>query len=521
MHSTTLASGAEPRHGADNVRAAKIVAASLAATCALSLGCRDRPADPGPDLAIVGEAARVRLEDPYPSTTPWLVDGTVELVMARGETLGFQVLHRTPGATTLRFTDASIGVKAYEVESFPVTRASTDMYGGGRTGTFADGLMLVNTPTTNPAYFEVASNLTPAGRYAGSLVVGDRTLPVRLTVLPVELSPTVEDRVWAYEDPRELAWASGAKGDPSRAVPTQAEQQCHYLFAQYGVRLVPDLDPSWWAGRRMQMIGFRDLPVVIPTDPAKVGEVVRGWIEATRGTEHVPFAIPIDEPATPEKRAQVIELAKAVRAAGGGPKTFRFAVTDDPRPEYGDLIDLYISLRTPRSANGAQWTYNGAPPRAGSMVLDAASPGTRTWGWIAYRWKIPVWYVWDALYWHDRHNRQGAPLPGKALEPKVDPTSFATDEDHGNFDGVLALPDPTGCRPTLRLAALGRGQRDRRLLELAARCDAAAVDALVAKLVPEALGDAPKSGRPSWPTDDAAWELARREVLRIAASCAR
>ncbi|MEO7093641.1 MAG: hypothetical protein ABI175_10350, partial [Polyangiales bacterium] len=237
-------------------------------------------------------------------------------------------------------------------------------------------------------------------------------------------------------------------------------------------------------------------------------------------TGQVPFAIPIDEPGTPDARAKVVELAKAVRAAGGGPTTFQFAITDDPRPEYGDLIDLYISLRTPRSANGKQWTYNGAPPRAGSMVLDAATPGTRTWGWIAYRWKIPVWYVWDSAYWHDRHNRKGAPLPGKALDPEVDPTSFANDEDHGNFDGVLVLPARDGCRPTLRLAALGRGQTDRRLLEIAAKCDAAAVDALVAKMVPEALGDAPKSGDPSWPTDEGAWELARREVLRIAATCA-
>lgn len=517
MHSTTLATAAETGHGAENVRAT--IAASLAATCALSLGCR-RDVDPGPDLAIVGESTRVRLEDPYPAQTPWLVNGTVELVMARGERLGIQVLHRTPGATTMTFANASISAAHFDVESFAVTRPSTEMYGGGRGGTFADGLVPAKVASANPAYIEVSAN-APAGSYQGRLVVGERALPVHLTVVPVDLSATVEDRVWAYADPRELAWAAGAVGDPSRAMPSAAEQACHYLFAQYGVRLAPDLDPSWWAARRVQMIGFRDLPVVIPTDPAKVGDVVRGWIEATRGTEHVPFAIPIDEPGTPEKRAEVIALAKAVRAAGGGPTTFRFAVTDDPRPEYGDLVDLYISLRTPRAANGTQWTYNGAPPRAGSMVLDAATPGTRTWGWIAYRWKIPVWYVWDALYWHDRHNRRGAPLPGKVLAPDADPTSFATDEDHGNLDGVLALPAREGCRPTLRLAALGRGQSDRRLLERAARCDAAAVDALVAKLVPEALGDAPKSGPPSWPTDEAAWELARREVLRIAATCPR
>ena len=517
MNSTTLATDAEPSHGADNVRA-DVAIACLAATCAAALGCH-RDVDPGPDLAIVGESTRVRLEDPYPAHTPWLVNGAVELVMARGEILGIQVLHRTPGPTSLTFSDPKIRGSGFDVDSFPVARASTEMYGGGRTGTFADGLTRVKTATTNPAYLQIEGNDAPPGTYQGQLVVGGRTLPVHLTIVRVDLPATVEDRVWAYEDPRELAWAQGAVGDPPRAVSTAAERACHYEVASYGVRFAPDLELDWWAARREFFIGFRDLPVVIPTDPAKVGEVVRTWIEATRGSENVPFAIPIDEPGTPEKRAQVIELAKAVRAAGGGPKTFRFAVTDDPRPEYGDLVDLYISLRTPRSAGGTQWTYNGAPPRAGSMVLDAATPGTRTWGWIAYRWNIPVWYVWDATYWHDRHNRKGAALPGKALDPRVDPTSFDAGEDHGNLDGVLVLPDRDGCRPTLRLAALRRGQQDRRLLELAAKCDRAAVDALVAKLVPEALGDAPKSGKPSWPTDEAAWELARREVLRLAQTC--
>jgi hypothetical protein len=519
MHSTTLATGAEPSHGADNVRAVAAIA-SLAATCALSPGCR-RDVDPGPDLQIVGESTRVRLEDPYPAQTPWLVDGTVLLVSGIGENVGIQVLHRFPGPVTLTFAYEHILVSAFDVDSFPVTRASSEMYGGGRTGTFPDGLRPTKVPTTNPAYFSFrASWVAEPGHYTGELSVGGRTLPVSLTVVDAHI-PAVAPRVWAYGDPREIAWANAAPPDVvAPEAPSKSETSCESVFHWHDVNYMPDLHLDWWPARRPYAT-LRDLPVVIPTDPATVGDAVRAWIEATRNTQHVPFAIPIDEPSTPEKRAKVIELAKAVRAAGGGPKTFRFAVTDDPRPEYGDLIDLYISLRTPRSANGTQWTYNGAPPRAGSMVLDAATPGTRTWGWIAYRWNIPVWYVWDATYWHDRHNRKGAPLPGKALDPKVDPTSFENDEDHGNLDGVLALPNPRGgCFSTLRLAALRRGQEDRALLELAAKCDAAAVDALVAKMVPEALGDAPKSGKPSWPTDEAAWELARREALRIAATCA-
>jgi hypothetical protein len=200
------------------------------------------------------------------------------------------------------------------------------------------------------------------------------------------------------------------------------------------------------------------------------------------------------------------------------------AVTDVPRLAYDGAVDLYISPKVPRLGDGGvvgaaqRWTYNGAPPRAGAMTLDADGPALRTWGWIAWRWKVPVWYVWDALYWHDRHDRHGAPLPGKALT-LADAISFDDGEDHGNLDGVLALPDGHGgCQPTLRLATLRRGLQDRALLELASACAADEAAAIAARLVPRALGDA-DDGDASWPSDEAPWEAARQQLLVLAARC--
>ncbi|HET9627629.1 MAG TPA: hypothetical protein VFP84_40005, partial [Kofleriaceae bacterium] len=165
-----------------------------------------------------------------------------------------------------------------------------------------------------------------------------------------------------------------------------------------------------------------------------------------------------------------------------------------------------------------RWTYNGTPPEAGSMVVDAESPGTRSWGWIAYRYRIPVWYVWDALYWHDRHNRKQLAFPLRALAAQRDAVSFDDGEDHGNLDGVLALP---GCQPTLRLAQLRRGYQDFQLLELAAACDRPATEAIAAQIMPLALGDAPKNGAPAWPTTETTWETARQRLIALAARCAR
>ena len=483
------------------------------------IACAGRKKDPGPQVQIVGESSRLRLDAPAPATSPWFDGARVVTSAARGEIIGLQVLHRDGLPATLTLSDPHVTVRSYAVEHLRARRGSTSMYGGSQgPGEYADGLTPSSAPATDPAYFELeVAREAPPGVRTGELAIGARRYPVELTVVPVTLPP-LPLAVWAYGDPRELAWAAGGAGDPPRAEPSAAERACMDVFRSHGVLLSPDLQLDWWPQRRAGLAGVHDLPVVLDADPQRAGDQVRGWIDATRGTGSVPFAIPIDEPRTPEARARVRALAEVVRAAGGGPNTFRFAVTDEPRPEYGDLVDLYITLTPHLTGDLApRWTYNGAPPRAGSMVLDALTPGTRTWGWIAWRWKIPRWYVWDALYWHDRHNRKGAPLPGRAFS-RDDAISFDDGEDHGNLDGVLAFPAPGGCRPTLRLAALRRGQQDRSLLDLAAACDPTATAALAASLVPRALGDAPQAGAPSWPTDEAAWEQARRKLLALA-SC--
>ena len=504
----------------------RVLAACAAATCAGAPGCK-RTIDPGPDVQVVGESTRVRLEDPLPRATPWFDGARVELVAARGELLGLQVLHRGAGPVALELDGPGVEVRAYAVEAYAVARPSTALYGGSRgTGTYADGLAPApdGRPVTNPAYFEVvvAADAAPGAR-AGELVVGARRFPVALAIAPVRLPP-LEPAVWAYQDPRELWWAEPAQPEPvSKRVVTDAERACVAVFRAHGVVLSPDLELDWWETRRELLGGFRHVPVKLAKDPARAADAVRGWIAATRGTGQLPFAIPIDEPRTPAAQADVRALAAAVRAAGGGPDVFRYAVTDAPRATYGDLIDLYISWNAAHLAGdrAPRWTYNGAPPSAGAVVLDAETPGTRTWGWIAWRWKIPVWYVWDALYWHDRHNVRAnparGPWPGRALDPRVDPISYDDGEDRGNLDGVLALPAPGGCRPTLRLAALRRGQQDRLLLDAAARCAPEATARLAADLVPRALGDAPRGSARSWPADEAAWERARRRLLELAA----
>jgi hypothetical protein len=196
-----------------------------------------------------------------------------------------------------------------------------------------------------------------------------------------------------------------------------------------------------------------------------------------------------------------------------------------PHDEYGSSIDLYIAAKSVHLTGDsyARWTYNGGPPLSGAMVVDAAGVGMRTWGWIGWRWNIPLWYAWHANYWHDRYNRKGAPLPGRGFDTTKDSVSFDDGGDVGNLDGVLALPGTAvaPCVPTLRLAALRRGLEDRALLDAASTCAADSAQQVAAGLFPTALGDAGKSGPGTWPVDEGAFEHARRTLIGLAVPCAR
>jgi len=413
----------------------------------------------------------------------------VSLAAARGETLGIQVLHGA-GTAILAIPDAN--VLAFAALTVRVRHASTALYGtGGRgEGDYPDELV----PDEGTDYFQIAIPRAAApGVHYGVLFAGG-LYPVELRIARVTLPPPPIG-AWAEYDPRVIG--------SSLALPAERDRACVEMFRDRGVLLSPAIPLEAWPARQSMLDDAPFVPVKL-RDPAEVP----AWIAATRGSGKLPFSIPIDEPHGDAARARVRALAERVRAAGGGSGRFLFAVTDEPRAEYGDLIDRYVTLKPRRG----DWTYNGAPPSAGSMVVDGAPPGPRTWGWIAWRYGIPYWYAWQALYWADRYNHRG--LPPRPLDAHADARSFDDGEDHGNLDGVLALP---GCHPTLRLEELRRGLQDRALLELASRCAPTATEALAASIMQRALGDG--SGAPAWPTDEGAWETARRKLLDLA-SCA-
>lgn len=510
-------------------------------------------------IQIMEDADRRSSVEPLPASSSIFDGEVVRLTAARGETVGLTVwqgkvaaarvaqgptapnpeeVSRTARPVTLRFTAAdgashpSPVVSGFEVEWLEVAQPSTTMYGGSRGAAwYPDALSPSESPRTDPAYFDLAvpSDAAP-GLARGQLHIGERVILVELTVSPA-IAPSITRApwVWAYYDPRELAWRAEVSVDSEANI--AAEASCAAMFREHGVMATPELVPSEWPRRQAQVAGSKYVPVLLPSAPAEMAEAARFWTEAFGPTDQLGFAIPIDEPRNDDRRREVVALGQELQRQRGPGGRLLLAVTDVPRPIYGSAVDIFISPRAisrkaPATAPPQRWTYNGNPPFAGSMVVDAGNTDLRTWGWIGFRWDVPLWYVWDALYWHDRHNakRMGLPRPGRAMSP-IEGVTFNDGGDQGNRDGVLAVPGAPGdqaspCRPTLRLKTLRRGVFDRALLT-AARCSATtgAAEVLAAGVVPFALADAFSATWSRGLTADR-WTRARAELLALAARCA-
>jgi hypothetical protein len=289
------------------------------------------------------------------------------------------------------------------------------------------------------------------------------------------------------------------------------------------VLATPELTPSDAAQREPLVRGARFVPVLLPPDRAGVVRDAAFWAGWRDRTGQQPFAIPIDEPHTIADKLGARALARWLHGAGGG---VWLAITDGPDWLYGGEVDVLIAPAAPGTGPpDRRWTYNGAPPRAGAMIVDTDGVALRTWGWIAFVKDVPLWYVWDVAYWRDRHDaarrgltRETAP----AIDPAVDDATYDDGDDVGNGDGVLFYP---GASPSLRLAALRRGLEDRALLDALAGCAGRArALAIATKLVPRSLGDLgdqPPGEAGAWPVDEAAWEAARRSILDAIDACAK
>jgi hypothetical protein len=485
-------------------------------------GCRG-----GPALQVLGDSSRLESGAPSPAKSPFFDGREVRLRGARGEALGLQIRLADDGMrrVSLELSAAGVRVEGFSVRSLEVTQPSTDMYGpsSGR-GRYPDVLVpaALAVDTRELAFFDViiAEDAVP-GRYAGALSVGEQVFPVVLDVSSARIELEPEPLVWVFYLPGEIARVHGLADQDSGALLAK-EREYYELFRAHGALLASDLEPARFPARREFVRQVRYWPVKIDiSNERSIARDVKAWLELFRGSGVTPFAIPVDEPRTTEAKLRARAIAEAIGRAGGGRPEFLRAVTDRAEPLYGNSFDVFVSpenfpeAEQARRTNGERfWTYNGRPPAAGSMVLDTEGSALRSWGWIAERYGVELWYAWEGLYFSDRYNQGGA------TDVLRDPVTF--DErsrggsDWGNGDGLLAYPGPL---PSLRLKALRRGLQDRLLVQKLRACagDDSARE-IVERMVPRALGEG--SGRASWASDENAWERARALLLdQIEVSC--
>jgi hypothetical protein len=478
-----------------------------------------------PPVQVLGDSTRLSADESSPRESAIFDGKVVNLLGARGETLGLSVRVRDgrERRVVLELPDDVASVTAFDVRALEVKEPSTGMYGPSRgAGRYPDVLV------PNPAralrvgelgFFDVEiRRAARPGRYEGRLTLDERRIPVVLDVADASIDVGEDLLVWVFYLPKEIARVhSMADGESPELI--DKEREYHALFRRHGAYLAATLPPARFEARRPFTRNVRYWPVALDlSSDASIERDVRAWLEHFRGSEVTPFTIPVDEPRTDAARARARHIAEVIGRAGGGRPRLLRGVTDEPRPSYGDAFDVYFSPKgfaapqTERRARGERfWTYNGKLPGAGSMVLDGAGAGLRTWGWIAERYDIELWYAWEGLYFTDRYNRGGP------TDVMVDPLTFderslgdGARSDFGNGDGLLAYPGPL---PSLRLKTLRRGLQDRLLLRALERCAGEApARRIVERRVPRALGEA--RGEASFSLEETSWESARREVLR-------
>ncbi len=489
------------------------------------LGCTNSdPGDGGPTMQIVGDSYKHRRGDPLPSRSAVFDGEDVVLRGVRGETLGLQVLLKGGASTAekvaLSLPVPEVSVQGFEMKWIEVRHKSTWLYGRSRgSGWYPDRLVPTSQPITTDAgaFFDIAISTAAApGTYTGEFAVGRRVIPVELTIEAARIDIRAAPLVWVWYEPSELAIAHTLEPGGRRAL--DLERGYSELFRAHGGFSLGAHTPDDIRPREAFFAGVRYVPVLVDRsgDKARFQAGIRAWIDYFKDRPETPFAIPIDEPRSKKLQLRVKKWSRWAREAGSGADRFLFAVTDEPRKLYGDQVDVYVSWKgIPRRdphLKAHLWTYNGVPGHAGSMIIDTDGAALRTWGWIAFRYRVPFWYAWAGMYYRDVFNDRGP------IEVETDPVTFRDDSDLGNGDGLLAYPNAL---PSLRLKALRRGLQDRLLLLELVECGGEArARAIARRMIPRALGEAKHGAAPRWPTDEIPWEVARNQILdAIATTC--
>jgi len=259
-------------------------------------------------------------------------------------------------------------------------------------------------------------------------------------------------------------------------------------------------------------------------------KLARGIVGERGAGTTAAFVYAIDEQCDSDWPARWLELLRASYPLRG----FRVGATcgADPSSQAADLVLQTARDLDPARAHLAEregkwvWAYNGMRPSAGPMMLDVPATDLRANAWIAMRYGVPRWFYWESTFWFD--DNRGGRGGDRGFDPFTEAETFHNrDGDRANGDGILVYPGTQvapgmvsyGAQelfPSVRLKNLRRGIEDAGYIAVARRIDPERADAIVARVVPQALAWAGE--RPSWPQEAKGWLEARRALAEIVTS---
>jgi hypothetical protein len=326
---------------------------------------------------------------------------------------------------------------------------------------------------------------------------------LEVVTLDREMPPPVIS-VFAYVERDEpLLPAGGAVLPDERVEPTGAERIAdvlggHGVFAVDRATSVDELklqlrhgDCEHCVERGLVVLGAYGT-LGEPTDDAVARAVAMAAAVPASVRDVVLYAV--DEDCASDLPARWRERLRAEGSEAA--RRIRVLITcgQDPRGVDADVVMMPAERFRPREAAEARaqgkevWVYNGRLPQAGPMALDAP-PESLIWlGWIAARYDVRRWFLWNVNHWSDGNRGGHGPR-----DPYADPETFHNaDGDAVLYDGLLLLPP----RPprnevlaTARLRRLRRGIQDGSLLAVAASIDPGAARDALELVIPRALGD--------------------------------
>lgn len=164
------------------------------------------------------------------------------------------------------------------------------------------------------------------------------------------------------------------------------------------------------------------------------------------------------------------------------------------------------------NAGEQAWFYHSGHPAVGGHSINLPGSDMRSWGVIGARYGLQGQLMWSVNLGSDK-----LPFRQPSYKPDDDRVGNGVMVYPGNQLPRIGFAASPGPLPSMRLKAWYRGLQDAELYLMARQRHPEQAEALIRRLIPQALGEAVANGatQPAWPRDAASWMQWRDDLLSL------